>query len=366
MTTAPPIRTGIIGANVAYGWGTRAHLPAMQALPEFEVVAVCTTHTESAEETAQRFAIPVTLDDHRTLVNHPDVELVLVCVRVPGHRELATAALEAGKHVYCEWPLGTNLEEATALSELAESRGVRHVVGLQARGAPELNRMKTLIAEGYVGDVLAATLLSSLPGAGERPSRSAWATDPAQGATTLTIAGGHSLDALCFCLGEFKEVSALVTTQLPQVRLTDTGETVGTRASDNVLLSGVLESGAVVSAHIKSVPAHGSGFALEVHGTEGTLVVTSAGSAQIGELSLRGARRGEGELHALPAAGEDRWVPDEVPPGPPLNVAQMFRRLGERIRDGNAGDPDFALAVTRHRLLDAIQRASDTGQRQSL
>ena len=366
MTAERPIRAGIIGANVGYGWGTRAHLPAMQALPEYDVVAVCTTREETADETARQFDIPIALDDHGELVTHPDVELVLVCVRVPGHQELVTAALQAGKHVYCEWPLGANLEEAIALSELAEAQGVRHMVGLQARGAPALGRAKALIAEGYVGDVLAATMLSSLPGAGQRPSSSAWATDRTQGVTTLTIAGGHSLDALCFCLGEFRDLSAVVSTQQPEVRLTDTGETVRATAPDNVLVSGVLESGATVSAHIMSVPVHGTGFAMEVQGADGTLVVTSAGSAQMGELSLRGARRGEEELREIPLDEGDRWVPDDVPPGPPLNVAQMFRRLGERIRDGAAAEPDFGLAVTRHRLLDATQRASDTGERQSL
>ena len=366
MTAERPIRAGIIGANVGYGWGTRAHLPALKALPEYDVVAVCTTRMETAEETARQFDIALALDDHRALVTHPDVELVLVCVRVPGHRELVTAALEAGKHVYCEWPLGVNLEETTALNELAQARGVRHMVGLQARGAPALSRVKALIGEGYVGDVLTATLRSSLPGAGERPSSSVWMTDRAQGVTTLTIAGGHSLDALCFCLGEFRELSAVVSTQQPEVRLTDSGGTVRASAPDNVLVSGVLESGATASAHIMSVPVHGTGFAMEIQGVDGTLLVTSAGSAQIGELSLRGARSGEDELREIPFDAADRWVPEDVPPGPPLNVAQMFRRFGERISDGAPADPDFGLAVTRHRLLDAIERASDTGQRQSL
>ena len=259
-----------------------------------------------------------------------------------------------------------NLEEAIALNELAQAQGVRHMVGLQARGAPALNRARALVAEGYVGKVLTATMLSSLPGAGQRPSSAAWATDRTQGVTTLTIAGGHSLDALCFCLGEFRELSAVVSTQHPEVRLTDSGETVRATAPDNVLVSGVLESGATVSAHIMSVPVHGTGFTIEIQGVDGTLLVTAAGSAQIGELALRGARRDDDEPREIPLDAGDRWVPDDVPPGPPLNVAQMFRRFGERIRDGAAADPDFGLAVTRHRLLDAIQRASDTGQRQSL
>ncbi len=59
-------------------------------------------------------------------------------------------------------------------------------------------------------------------------------------------------------------------------------------------------------------------------------------------------------------------MPAETPDGPPLNVAQMFRRLGEAIRSGGPAAPDFNAAVTLHELLDAIQRASDSGQAQRL
>ena len=363
---AERIRVGIIGANVSYGWGTRAHVPAMKALPEFELVAVCTTRKETAEETARRFEIPLAFDDHRELVSHPDVDLVLVCVRVPGHHALVTAALEAGKHVFCEWPLGANTEQAVAMRDLAEAQGVRHMVGLQARGAPVFNRVRELIADGYVGEVLATTMHSSQAGAGRRASAFAWAADRTQGATTLTIAGGHSLDALCFCLGEFREVSATVSTQVPTATLTDTGETIDVTSPDNVLVSGRLEGGAVASAHIKSAPTHGTGFVFEVNGSEGALIVSSEGSAQIGELALRGARGGDSAPEELPVAEPNRWVPDGVPAGPPLNVAQLFRRLGEHIRDESPAVPDFNTAVTAHRLLDAIQRASDSGQRQEL
>ena len=363
---AERIRVGIIGANVSYGWGTRAHIPAMQALPEFDLVAVCTTRKETAEETARRFGITLAFDDHRELVSHPDVDLVLVCVRVPGHHALVTAALEAGKHVFCEWPLGANTEQAVAMRDLAEAQGVRHMVGLQARGAPALNRMRALIADGYVGDVLATTMHSSLAGAGQRASASAWAADRTQGATTLTIAGGHSLDALCFCLGEFRELSATVSTQLPTATVTDTGETIAVTAADNVLVSGRLVSGAVASAHIKSAPTHGTGFVFEVNGSEGVLIVSSEASAQIGELTLHGARGGDSAPEALPVPEPNRWVPDGVPAGPALNVAQLFRRLGEYIRDESPAVPDFNTAVTVHRLLDAIQRASDSGQRHTL
>ena len=248
------IGVGIIGANVRYGWGTRAHIPALAALPEFDVVAVATTRMETARETADRHGIPNAFDSAQALVEHPDVELVLVCVRVPSHHALTSAALRAGKHVFTEWPLGANTDEARELRDLAESAGVRHMVGLQARAAPEFVRMRQLIAEGYVGEVLSATMRQTLPGAGPRRESFAWAVEASKGASTLSIAAGHALDALAFCLGEFRSVSGTVATRVHRVEVVDAGRSVEVTSPDTVHVAGETEDGAAVSVAISSVP----------------------------------------------------------------------------------------------------------------
>lgn len=79
------------------------------------------------------------------------------------------------------------------------------------------------------------------------------------------------------------------------------------------------------------------------------------------ELNLKGAR-GEAALADLPVPGKYRWVPQGVSSESPYNVAQLYRKFGEAIRDGKAFSPGFDAAVTRHRLLGAIERASDTGK----
>src|SRR3546814_20345515 len=105
------VRVGVIGANLQGSWGASAHLPALAALDELETVAVATSHMESAKATAARYGVAHAFDDPRKLAEHPDVDVVSVCVRVPAHRELVMLALEAGKHVYCEWPLGRDTDE---------------------------------------------------------------------------------------------------------------------------------------------------------------------------------------------------------------------------------------------------------------
>src|SRR5436853_5362000 len=112
----PKIHVGIIGASPARGWAAQAHIPALKSLSDdFEITALSTTRRESADAASKLFGVPDAFDNHQELVNSPAVDVVAVTVKVPYHLELATAALEAGKAVYCDWPLGTGLQEAQTL-----------------------------------------------------------------------------------------------------------------------------------------------------------------------------------------------------------------------------------------------------------
>jgi predicted dehydrogenase len=360
------IRIGLIGANANYGWSQRAHLPALLGLPEYELTAVCTSRKETAEESAKHYGVPLAFHDYREMAAHPDVDLVSVSVRVPMHHAMVMAALEAGKHVFCEWPLGMTLEQAREMSALAATKGVRHMVGLQARGDPALMHLRDILADGYVGDVLSCNMTMFLPGALERPSSRAWMADGTKGGHTLSIAAGHSVDVVCFCVGEFVEVSAKVSTQVPEWTISDTGEKVGVTAPDNVLVSGVLENGAVASVHVATVPWHGTGWRTEVYGREGTVVAYSEEMVQYADVRLRGAKGAGGAMEEIRVPGGLTTVPADIPAGPPFNVAQLYRRLAGAVRGHGGSDPDFQLAVTRHHLLDAVQRSSDQGARVSV
>src|SRR5207249_4619097 len=106
-----------------------------------------TTQRESADAAGKFFGVPNTFDNHHDLVNSPAVDVVAVTVKVPYHLELATAALNAGKAVYCEWPLGNGLKEAEILATLAKKEGVLAVAGLQARFAPSVAYVRDLIEQ---------------------------------------------------------------------------------------------------------------------------------------------------------------------------------------------------------------------------
>ena len=297
--TEGKIRVGVIGANARYGWGMRAHLPALLALPEFELTAVCTAHPETAAESAKHYGARMAFHDYQEMVKHPEIDLVSVAVKVPMHYNMVMAGLGAGKHVYCEWPLGANVGEAEEMATLANTKGVRHMVGLQARCDPALLRVQELLAENYVGEVLTCNMTMFLPGLLQRGLDRAWMADRDMGANTLTIATGHAIDVLCFCVGEFKEVSSHVVTQVPTWETAESGN-VDVTAADNVLVSGVLSNGAVASVHVATVPWHGTGWRMEVYGREGTLIASSSQMVQFAQIRLQGGLRNnslEGSAH---------------------------------------------------------------------
>ncbi len=271
---ADKIRLGLIGASVKGTWSSRSHLPALQGSQNVELTAVCTTRADSAEAARHAYGARLAFDDYRKMVASPEIDAVAVVVRVPSHYGPTKAALEAGKHVYCEWPLGRTTAEAEELSALATKKGVVTAVGLQARVHPVLLYMKEQIESGFVGEVLAVHVSQMREGVLSRPSNRTWQRDVELGANTLTITNGHTLDAMRFVVGDLQQLSAAVTTQVKQWLDTDTRTLVDVTSPDNVLINGRLKNGAVASVHVGAIPFAGSGYRREIYGLAGTLVAS--------------------------------------------------------------------------------------------
>src|SRR6267154_5749117 len=143
MTSASSkLGVGIIGVSPTRGWAATAHIPALRTLPNYEIRALSSQSAESARAAGEAFGVSKVFLDHEELVTQPDIDVVAVTVKVPHHRALVSAALAAGKAVYCEWPLGRDLDDARAMADLAVSQHLRTIVGLQARQAPAIEYVR--------------------------------------------------------------------------------------------------------------------------------------------------------------------------------------------------------------------------------
>src|SRR5256885_3774914 len=266
---------GIIGVSPVRGWAVTAHIPALRALPNYEIRALSSHSAETSRNAGEVFGVSTVFSDHEQLVTQPDIDVVAVTVKVPHHRELVSAALVAGKAVYCEWPLGCGLDDGKAMAAVAANQRVRTVVGLQARQAPAIKFVQQLLRDGYVGEVLSTTMLGlSIPGdAVGQPN--AYMLDKTNGANLLTVPFGHSLDILNYVLGEFADLSAVSDVRRPLITIEETGEHIVKTAADQIAVIGTLTSGATASIHIREAVAGGTGFLWELNGTDGTLRITA-------------------------------------------------------------------------------------------
>jgi predicted dehydrogenase len=357
---------GIVGVNPVRGWAATAHIPALRALPNYEIRAISAHNPESAHAAGELFGVAAVFSDHQQLVTQPDVDLVAVTVKVPHHRELVAAALDAGKAVYCEWPLGRDLDDARAMAALATQQGAPAVVGLQARQAPAIEFVKELLHDGYVGEVLSTTMVGlSVPGniVGQP---NAYMLDKTNGANLLTIAIGHSLDTLNYVLGEFTDLSAVADLRRPLITIEETGEQIVKTAADQIAIIGTLTSGATASIHVREAVAGGTGFLWEINGTNGTLRITAAAAQpQIYPLTVAGAHgRNEPAELAVPAALTQKWPALTSLEGTPAyNVGRAYAAFAADLDNGTHTVPDFADAVRRHEVIAAIESSAATGKR---
>lgn len=352
---------GIIGLEAGRSWAAAAHLPALAALAEdFTVAGIANSTPESGARAAAATGLRAfaTVDE---LVASPEVDIVAVTVKVPHHLALVSAATAAGKHVYCEWPLGNGLAEAREMAAMARAAGVLGVVGTQAVFAPEVQRLSALLGEGYAGEVLSTTLVGTgLKWATEIEPYNAYILDRSYGATMLSIPVGHTLAALVSALGPFASLSATLANRRTSSINTETGAVVPMTAHDQVLVDGVLESGATVSIHYRGGTARGDGLLWEVNGTEGDLRISGPGGhSQMMPLFLHGGRGADAALSHIAV--------DTDPAGAIVgNVRRVYEGMASDLRNGTRLAPDFDQAVELHRIIAAIERSDETGRRVAL
>jgi predicted dehydrogenase len=353
------IGVGIIGARADRGWAATAHLPALRALADYELRAVSTTRQPTADAAAAAFAVPRAFDNHQSLVECPEVDLVVVTVKVAHHAELVRAALAAGKAVYCEWPLGRDLDEATELADRAARLALPTAVGLQARAVPAINYVRDLVADGYVGDVLSTTMVVTAMSGTVIDQDNAYLVEKGQGANLLSIGAGHAVDTLCYCLGEWDDLSAVLANRRPSVTVRPTGERLDKTADDQVAVIGRLDRGAIATVHLRGALERADGLRWEINGTDGNLWITADGALPgIAPLTLRGTRGANREPETLSVPEKYIRAPAALAGSPAFNVAHTYLNLAQDKREGTNTAPTFADAVIRHRMLDTIAGVS--------
>ena len=349
---------GIIGASAERGWAKDSHVPAVHGLDGLELIAVAAGDATKAQAAAKAFSAARGYASGLDLIQDSAVDIVTVAVKVPDHRELVLAAIAAGKHVYCEWPLGRNIPEAEEMANAAAAAKTHTAIGLQMRSSAAVLQARKALQEGRIGRPLTARIVSNTGAFGPKVEPAmAFGEDGAYGVTLVSIQGAHTFDLAIAVLGPFAAFSALATTQYPHVKIGEDTTLKPRTTSDHVFLQGQLASGLSVGIEVAGGRPPESPTHVEVTGTKGTLTIRGG--------AMRGVQ--SGRLHLL-INGEPANI-DEGPvssmPDAAANVAGIYAMLRDDIRNGTTNAPDFNHAARLTHLVDAVLRSSLRGDRQA-
>ncbi len=354
MTKA--LHVGIIGVSAQRGWAREAHVPAVQALDGLELTAVATRSQKTADAAGAMFGVERSYGDAAHLIADPDIDIVTVAASVPAHRDLIIAAIEAGKHVVTEWPVGTSTAQTEEIAASAATSGMHSTVGLQSRMNPAAIRALGLIESGAIGRVISATVYSSTAGFGRQVADGdLYLEKPETGMNLTTIQTAHTIDFAIRLAGRLTSLAALTTTQYPHLKVGDPPTSYRRTIPDHVLLHGRLADGGALAVQIAGGrPVHDTPFRLDIVGEDGVLTIEGGAPRgfQSGVLRL--------SMNAEPIEiddGETAALPDAV-----VNVARVYAALRDDIVNGTVTAPSFDHAVRLSHLVNDIRASAADGR----
>ena len=339
------IRVGFIGA----GKNTRSrHIPGFQKQPGVELVAVANRSRESGERVAKEFGIARVYDDWRELVRAPEVDAVCIGTWPYTHCEMTLAALAAGKHVLCEARMAMDAGEGRRMLEA--SRRASGLVAQLVPSPPTLEVDETLtrlIAEGYVGEVLAVELTTT------QNARFVDREEPLHWRHDVTLSGHNVMnmgiwyEAMMRWLGPARRVMALGKIAVPQ-RRDEGGALRDVKIPDHLEILATLRDGAMARLRFSAVAALGPASEVWIFGSDGTLRLDADGKR------LFGGRRGDKELAEISIPAERRvgWrVEEEF-----INAIRGREKVSRTTFEDGVRYMDFTDAVARS---IALERAVD-------
>lgn len=266
---------------VGFGFIGKVHTHAHRALPLFydplclspRLVGVCTSRPESADKARLQGGFAEAFTDPQALLARDDIALVHCCTPNAAHKDFLLAALDAGKHIYCDKPLALNVTEAQEISEKAHLSGRVCRMTFNYRFLPATLRAKELIESGALGEIYHFRGAYLHAGYIDPKRPRTWRTDFSQsGGGAIMDLGVHLIDLLRWLLGEFAEVSATLETRIPTRPHVATGAPTTVDVDDIALAQVRLANGAygMIEASRLATGVQDE-LRFEIHGSRGAL-----------------------------------------------------------------------------------------------
>ncbi len=275
------IKWGVIGCGgIAY----RRTIPGMMLSQNSELVAVMDTNLEAAENVKNEFGAKYAFGTCDELLSIDEIDAVYIASPVFCHKEQAMAAAKAGKHILLEKPMGLTVEESKEISDYCKAHGVKLGVGLMMRFSAYHQKMKELIGQGVLGDIVSM-----------RAQLTCWYPEiPGNWRQNKELSGGGALmDMGIHCIDLLQYISG---TKAQTVSCFSGNQTFGYSADDSAALLMKMDSGATafVDANF-NIPDNAAKCRLEFYGTKGSILAEGTISqVENGKIELTSSDDGAG------------------------------------------------------------------------
>lgn len=376
------INIGMIGA----GFMGKAHSLSMAAMPMFFWPApaipvrkvVCDLTMEAAEQAALRLGFEKYTDNWRDVVNDPEIDVIDIVTPNNSHAEIAIAAAKAGKHVICEKPLASTLEESKQMLDAVTAAGVKHMVAFNYRRTPAVALAKKYIEEGAIGQILNFRGTYLQDWSADPNSPLSWRFQKAlSGSGALGDIGTHVIDFARYLVGEIAEVMAETKTwiterpvqafgvdKLGTVKLDEQAEKRPVDVDDEFMSLLRFENGAIGSIEAtRNGWGRNNFLTFEIHGTKGSLYFNyeNRDELQVCFADDPADRRGYRTVYTGPATpyGEALW------PIPALGIGYGETKIIEMhdfiqsIVEDREISPSFNDGYRIAQISEAILRAAE-------
>ena len=364
-------KVGIIGA----GFIARVHAYGYLNLPlfydqqdfKFTVKTVCAAHQSSADKFAAQIGAAKAVTDYRGIIDDPEIDVVDIASPNDFHCEQLLAAMEAGKHIYCDKPLVSSAAEADKIAAVLPGyKGISQMT-LQNRFFPATLRAKQLIDDGMIGDVLEFRGQYLHSGSADPSAPLKWKLE----AGTIADLGSHILDLVDYLTGGFKSVCAAThIAYADRPSASEPGKRVPVTAEDNMHVLATLANGAcgvITASKITTGAEDELGFA--IHGSKGAL--------RFDPMDLDKLYYYEMSKSSSPLGGVRGWTAIDCgqryskPAGFPTPKAAIGWMRGHmhclwnflnNIHTGTAGEPDLARGIYMQYMLEKIKESAKNGK----
>lgn len=359
--TKQHVRVGVIGAGT---FAEECHIPGVQAHVQGEVVALCARNREHAMDVATRFGVPDVYTDYRDLLARPDIDAVTVATPDALHFPIVIAALEAGKHVFCEKPLAMNTDEAQQMTEMAGRSGRVAMVSFTFRYSRSLQALRQLIRQRAIGTPFYVAMQLHWGEIGYPGASLGWYDRAALSAAgTWADGASHLFDALAYILAPIQQVCAQMMivpreSGIAQPDTVDVATCLGRLRLPGEQVPHELD--AVAYADREPGIVHVTLLTSRVdRGPDEIEVVGTQGAARIA------LTRGQNERLSL-LHEDNQWrdvpLPDDARTNEPRALKRMMGAFVDAVLHDHLGpdDPSFAAGLHTQRAIDAaIQSARD-------